>query len=208
MKFSGNDNAANIGGVTDGQPRITPIPPAEWPPEMREAMAALRPPVPRHPFPPRDDDRPKGLNLLGTFARHPALTQAFHTLTGHVLFASTLSPRQRELLVLRVAAVRQCSYEWQQHVVMAGDAGLSDAEIARVRDGEDAPEWSTLERAMLAAADELLADAAVSDATWATLAPELDEQQLMDLVFTVGTYDTLAMALRSLAVELDDDLHT
>ena len=28
----------------------------------------------------------------------------------------------------------------------------------------------------------------------------------MDLVFTVGAYDTLAMALRSFGVELDDDL--
>ena len=57
-----------------------------------------------------------------------------------------------------------------------------------------------------AAVDELVADARVADATWAVLAAELDEQQLMDLVFTVGAYDVLAMALRTFGVELDDDL--
>src|SRR3954462_8972065 len=119
----------------DGEPRITPLAPKDWPPEMREALAALQPPDPRHPFPPRGDDRPKGLNLLGTLARHPALTRAFHTLTGHVLFASTLSPRERELLVLRVAAARMCAYEWEQHVVMAADAGLTAEEIDRVAQG-------------------------------------------------------------------------
>ena len=46
----------------------------------------------------------------------------------------------------------------------------------------------------------------VSDATWAALAAELDEQQLMDVVFTVGAYDLVAMAFRSFGVELDDDL--
>jgi hypothetical protein len=59
---------------------------------------------------------------------------------------------------------------------------------------------------MLAAVDELIEDATISDATWAVLAGDLDEQQLMDLVFTVGEYDLLAMAFRAFGVELDDDL--
>jgi len=173
---------------------------------MREAMAALRPPEPRHPFPRQDDDRPKGLNVLGTLAQHPALTRAFHTFTGHVLFASTLSPRERELLVLRVAFLRGSEYEWAQHAVMAGDAGISPEEVERVAAGPDVDGWLPLERAMLAAVDELIVDAVISDDTWATLAGELDTQQLMDLVFTVGAYETLAMAFRSFGVELDADL--
>lgn len=192
-------------GAPDG-PRLRPLPPAEWPPAMREALAALRPPEPRHPLPAQGGDRPKGLNVLGTLAHHPALTRAFHTFNGHVLFASTLSPRQRELLVLRVATVRHAEYEWRQHVVLARDAGLGDDEIARVAAGPDAPGWPPLDAAMLRAVDELVADAAIADATWETLAGELDDQQLMDLVFTVGAYDLLAMVLCSFRVELDEDL--
>ena len=173
---------------------------------MREALAALRPANPRHPFPPSSDDRPKGLNALGLLAHHPQLTTAFHTLVGHVLFGSTLTPRDRELLVLRVAALRDSTYEWEQHVVLAGDAGVTPEEISRVAEGPDAPGWSPLDQAMVRAVDELVAGARIGDGTWRVLAAELDEQQLMDLVFTVGAYEVLAMAFNSFGVELDDDL--
>ncbi len=54
--------------------------------------------------------------------------------------------------------------------------------------------------------DELLGDALIGDETWGTLAAEFEERQLMDIVFTVGAYDVLAMALRTFGVPLDDDL--
>jgi 4-carboxymuconolactone decarboxylase len=173
---------------------------------MRDALAALRVPNPRHPFPTPDPDRPKGLNVLGTLARHPELARAYHTFNGHILFSTTLTPRVREVLVLRVAAVRRADYEWAQHVVLAADAGLSPEEVDRIAEGPEAEAWSPVDRALVAAVDELLHDARISDATWATLAAELDEQQLMDLVFTVGAYDVLAMAFRTFDIELDDDL--
>src|SRR6478609_28103 len=128
---------------------------------MGEAVAAIRPPAPRLPFPPRDG-RPKGLNALGTFAHHPALARAFHTFNGHVLFATTLTMRQRELLVLRVAHLRRCEYEWAQHLVLAGDADITPDEIERVTDGPDAAGWDPIDRALLRAVDELIADAVVS----------------------------------------------
>ena len=173
---------------------------------MAEALAALRPPAPRHPFPARDASRPKGLNALGLLAHHPALTTAYHHFNGHVLFATTLTPRQRELLVLRVAVQRDAAYEWAQHAVLAGDAGITDEELDRVRSGPSAEGWSPFEAALLAAADELVRDARITDATWSVLAGELDARQLMDLVFTVGAYDLLAMAFRTFDVPLDDDL--
>ena len=187
-------------------PRIEPIPPKAWPPAMREAMAALRPAKLRHPLPDQTPGRPKALNALGTLARHPELTTAFNTFNGYILFASTLEPRERELLVLRVASLRNAPYEWAQHVIQAQDAGLSDEEIARVDEGADAEGWEPLDRSLLRAVDELVADARVGDATWAALAAELDEQQLMDVVFTVGAYEIVAMAFNSFGVELDDDL--
>ncbi len=187
-------------------PRLAPLAPSDWPEGMHEALAALRPPNPRHPFPSRDPGRPKGLNALGTLAHHPELARAFNTFNGHILFASTLSPRQRELLVLRVAAVRDAAYEWRQHVVLASDAGITAEEVDRIAEGPDAPGWSPVDRAMVSAVDELLRDATVADGTWETLAAELEVEQLMDLVFTVGAYDTLAMVFRTFGVPLDDDL--
>jgi alkylhydroperoxidase family enzyme len=188
------------------RPRIPPLAPSEWPPEMKEALAALRPARPRHPFPSRAPGRPKGLNALGTLAHHPELARAFHTFNGHILFGTTLSPRQRELVVLRVAAVRRSTYEWAQHVRLADDAGISAEEVARIVEGPDASGWSTTDRALVGAVDGLLADARVADDTWAVLAADLEVEQLMDLIFTVGAYDALAMLFRSFGVQLDDDL--
>ena len=123
-----------------------------------------------------------------------------------MLFGTTLSTRHRELLVLRVASVRHSEYEWAQHEILARDAGLSDDEVQRFARDPAGAAWTPFERALLAAVDELLADARVADDTWATLAADLDEQQLLDVVFTVGAYDLVAMAFRSFDVELDADL--
>jgi alkylhydroperoxidase family enzyme len=162
---------------------------------------------PTRPRPtPAGTPRPKGLNVLGTFAHHPDLTAAFMTFNAHVLLASTLTGRQRELAVLRVAALRKSGYEWAQHVVLAGDVGIDDGEVARVAIGPDGPGWSPFEQSLLRAVDELVADATISDATWSVLSDTFDTRQVLDLIFTVGAYDALAMALKTCGTPLDDDL--
>lgn len=185
--------------------RVQPLSPQEWPAEMKGALAPLQPQVTRHTAP-RREGRPRALNALGTLARHPALAEAFNTFNAHILFASSLLPRQRELLVLRVACLRRCDYEWAQHSVLARDVGLDVEEIKRVVEGPDAEGWSDFDRAVVRSADELVGHAELSDETWSTLAGGLDEQQLMDLVFTVGAYEALAMAFLTFGVELDADL--
>ena len=167
---------------------------------------AYRPENPRHPVSPLDPDSPKGLNAMGVLAHHPELTNAYNRLIRHALYFTTISIRQRELLILRVAHVRRSRYEWAQHVYQAGVAGIASEEVAAVRAGPSAPAWTALDRALLSAADELVSDARIADDTNAALAAELDAQQLMDVVFTVGAYDVFAMALRTFDVALDDDL--
>lgn len=185
--------------------RVEPLPADRWPEQMREALAVLRPADARYPAPPRDG-RPKGLNVLGTFAHHPALARAYHVFNGHVLFSTALTERQRELVVLRVAALRKSEYEWRQHVLLAGDVGITPEELEAVADGPDAPDWAPTERAILRAVDELVVGAALSDETWQALATGLETEQLMDLVFTVGAYDLLAMVFGAFQIDLDDDL--
>lgn len=186
-------------------PRIDPLKPREFPAEMRTALSALRPPEPRHtPLP--TENRPKALNVLGTLAHHPALAQAYFTFNGHILLGTTLTTRHREMVVLRVAAIRKCGYEWAQHVFVARDCGLSDEEIGRVAYGPDAPLWDALDAAVLHAVDELVVDGTITDATWQDLRVEFDTQQLLDLIYTVGCYDTLAKMMSSFQLELDGDI--
>ncbi len=188
-------------------PRINPIPIRDWPPEMRDALASMTPPVKRHAQP-ISEGRPKAMNLLSTYAHHPALAKAFFTFNGHIIMATTLSERQRELIVLRIGVRRKANYEFTQHLLMANDAGISDEEIRRVESEADSPQWSDHDRALLRAVDELIDDGGITAATWAVLATKMDDQQMLDMIYTVGAYETLAFMLRSIEIQLDDGLAT
>jgi AhpD family alkylhydroperoxidase len=184
--------------------RMRPLPVQNWPLEMREAMAAMTPPGHRRSL--TSDNRRQGANILGTLAHHPALAKAFFTLNGHLLRATTLPPRQRELVIMRTAVLRQCSYEWAQHVFLARDAGLSDLEIAWIAWGPDAPLWNELDASMLRAVDELDRDGVIAGETWAVLSEHLAARQILDVIFTAGAYATIAWMVQSVGVELDPDL--
>jgi len=146
------------------------------------------------------------LNIFRTLANHPGLMKRWLVFGNHVLSKSTLPARERELLILRIGWLCRAGYEWGQHVVIGKAAGLSDEEIARIAKGPDAPGWSATDRALLRATDELHADAFVSDATWAELAGAWSTEQLIDLVFTVGQYNLVSMALNTLGVQPEPGL--
>jgi alkylhydroperoxidase family enzyme len=184
--------------------RIAPLPAEDWPPEASEALAVLRPPG--WVEPPLAEPRRRPSNAVGTFARYPALAKAHFAVTAHILYSSSLSPRQRELLILRVGWLRRCDYEWAQHVRLAAEADITAEEIGWIVDGPARPEWNALDRALIQSADELLNHCEVSDPTWAVLAEHLNEQQCMDVMFIVGSYEVVAMLFRSYGVEPDDDL--
>ena len=61
------------------------------------------------------------------------------------------------------------------------------------------------DRTVLAAVDELLDKYELSDATWSALGERFDDRQRMDLVFTVGCYVTVSMALKTFGVELEKE---
>jgi alkylhydroperoxidase family enzyme len=143
------------------------------------------------------------LNIFRTLAHHPKLMKRWLVFGNHVLAKSTLAPRERELVILRTGYRCRAGYEWSQHVEIARASGLSDEEIDRIARGPDAPGWSDLDRALLRASDELHDDQFVSDATWAELSAHYDTQQLMDLVFAVGQYTLVSMALNTLGVQLE-----
>ena len=145
-------------------------------------------------------------NVFTTLVNHPDLFRRWLVFANHILFKSTLGTRDREILILRIGHLADCEYEWRQHVQIARDADMTDAEISAVRQGADASCWSENERALINATDELKHDTHLSDGAWAALAAHYDTRQIMDIVFTVGQYNMLAMALNSLGVQADDGL--
>ena len=171
------------------KPRVEPLSPEELDPELRERFGSG--PI---------------LNIFRTLAHHPKLMKRWLVFGNHVLAKSTLAPRERELVILRIGWLCQAGYEWGQHVVIGRDCGLTEEEIERIADGPDAPGWSDLDRVLLRATDELHGDAFVSDATWADLTAQLSTEQCMDLVFAVGQYNLVSMALNTFGVQPEPGL--
>lgn len=150
------------------------------------------------------DGRPD--NIFATLARHPEFLKKFLVFGSHVLIGSTLPPREREILILRIGWLCRSEYEWGQHVEVGLRSGLTEDEIHRIIEGPDAEAWTPFEATLLKAVDELYEDAFIRDDTWKILAAEYDRRQLIDLIFTVGQYNMVSMALNTLGVQLDERL--
>lgn len=143
------------------------------------------------------------LNIFGTLAHHPALLRRWLVFATHVLAKNSLSARDRELLILRAGWRCASQYEFSQHALIALRCGITADEVQRTKLPIDEGAWSTADAALLRAADELHDDSRISDATWQELAARLTDQQLLDVIFTVGNYHVVAFALNSCGVELD-----
>jgi alkylhydroperoxidase family enzyme len=145
-------------------------------------------------------------NIFKVLAHHPQLVKRWTPFAGHVLSKQTLPFRDRELLILRIGWLNQAEYELAQHELIAKRGGLTDADIARLKEGPNAKGWSAHEAALLQLADDLHENSVVSDGTWEALAKKYSTEQLMDAVFTVGQYNLVSWALNSFGVPLDDFL--
>lgn len=187
-------------------PRLAPLPRDQWDDDV---VAALRRGFGDETTARFLSDEPDGLripNALTTLMHHPSLAGPFLAYNNVLLFAPTLEPRLRELMVLRVAWRTRSKYEWVQHVRLAQTCGVTAAEIDAIAQGADAGVWKPLEVDLLAATDQLIDRYRIDDDTWSRLAAELDERELVELVFVVGTYTALAMAFKSFGLELDPGL--
>lgn len=146
------------------------------------------------------------LNIFATLAHHPALLRRWMVFAAHVMSKNTLTPRDRELLILRVGVRCNAPYEFGQHHVIAQRCDITLDEIERVKIGPDDPSWSPFDAALLRAADELHDASSISDATWVVLNERYSTEQMLDVIFTVGNYHLVSMALNSCGVQLDEGI--
>lgn len=175
------------------KPRIPPLEQKDWSPEAAELMKPFL-------------KQGRIFNIFKTLTNHPELAKRWMVFANHILGKSTLAVRERELIILRIGYLCQSGYEWGQHVLIARQARMTDAEIRSRKTGPTTPGLSELDRLLLQATDELHADAHVSDPTWAGLSKLLNTKQMMDVVFTVGQYNLVSMALNSFGVQADEGL--
>ncbi|MEU4317334.1 carboxymuconolactone decarboxylase family protein [Nocardia fluminea] len=189
--------------MTPAAPRLAPLPVREWGENTRAMFRGHVKSADRYLT--GEPDAPPMPGILGVLAHHTELASAWLAYNGLLLERPTVDPRERELVILRVAWRSESDYEWAQHVRTATALGVTAEQIEAVRYGPQAAVWSPVQRALLAMTDQLLDRHRVDDATWAQLERYFDSRQLIELLFVAGSYLCLAMVFNSVALQPDPE---
>jgi len=144
--------------------------------------------------------------VLLTFAHHPKLADLFSQFNIHLLSTNTLPVKQRQIAIMRVAWICKATYMWSSHLNTSVRCGLQPDMFGPIQAGADDPYFSEFERVVIRATEELVNDRKISDGNWQALMKEWNNQQMLDFLFTVGAYVTVAGVMRSTGVQRNPDL--
>jgi 4-carboxymuconolactone decarboxylase len=168
-------------------PRLHPIPAAERTPEQQQLLEKVR----------------SEKHIFTTLVHHPELFDVFQRFSGRLLFRSSLTATEREILILRTAYRAGSGYEWVQHVEIATSVGLDAQVIAQL--DKDEPVLDDPHVALLVgAADELAVQRYLEQPTWEALRQTYNDQQMIEICMLVGNYAMIAGVLKSLHVQVED----
>lgn len=164
--------------------RIAPAP-RPYETDMEETLARLMP------------EGVEPLLLFRVMARSPRLFRRF--MAGGLLDKGSISLREREIAIDRACARCGGEYEWGVHIALfAHQVGFGEAEIAAtVAPGAEADCWSPRERLIVRLVDELHDTSSVSEALWAELAAEFEDDQILELVMLTGFYHTVSFIVNA-----------
>lgn len=143
------------------------------------------------------------LSLHRVLANHPPALRAFMTMSRYVRDESTLPDHLRELAVLTVASVLDDKYELQQHVPIARRLGITEVQLKELANWDESPNFSDLQRVVIAFAWEATVRRRVGDATFARVKAHLPRHQVVDLAVVVGWYQLCHVVIDGLGVELE-----
>jgi len=145
---------------------------------------------------------------LMTYAHHPQLADSFSQFNIHLLSSSTLPVKERQIAIMRTAWICKATYIWSSHLNTSLLCGLSSDMFRPIQAGADDPYFTEFERSVIRATEEFVRDHEVSSSSWDALSSHWNEQQMLDFLFTVGTYVLTAGVMRSTGVQRDEHLRT
>ena len=116
-----------------------------------------------------------------------------------------LDPQLRELAILRTGIVGDSKFEYSQHMKVGRTVGLSENKLAAIKGWTTSDAFSPVERAVMAAADEILSRNLVEDDTFAALRKHLSDPEILELFVVIGLWRMHGLIVRALHLEYDND---
>jgi alkylhydroperoxidase family enzyme len=146
------------------------------------------------------------LNIFRAMLNHPKLSKWFSDILMGLLWRTELDHRLRELVIMRLGWSTASDYEWTQHWRIAGDLGVSEADLLGVRDWQDHDAFNAADRAVLAATDDVVANGFISAPAWDACVEHVsaDPRVLLELVSAIGMWRMVSTVLRSTQIPLED----
>ena len=141
------------------------------------------------------------LNVFRMVARAPTSLPPFIQLARSILTGSELSPRIRELAVLRVTHLAGSSYAYQQHVQLAKLVGVTQTEIDAASGNLTGLDPSA--RLACQVAEEITVSVRLSDETLGRAVEMFGQRQATELVLACSYFNMVARFLESTRVPLD-----
>ena len=142
------------------------------------------------------------MHLFATLGQHKLLFQVWF-IFGAVLYAGRLPRPDTELVILRVAYLRDCEYELQQHRRFGSRRGVPEDLQRKVFAWPDAEGLSPRRQALLTATDEFVTQRTINQHTWEVLSRHLNHRQLIEFCLLAAQYDGLAATIAALRIPLD-----
>lgn len=142
------------------------------------------------------------MHLFTILGQHKRLFWAWFVF-GAVLYAGRLPRPDTELVILRVAHLRGCEYELQQHRRFGGRRGVPPDVQEQIFGWPHSEGLSPRRQVLLAATDEFVENRTIGAATWEALSRHLNARQLIEFCMLAGQYDALAATISTLQVPLD-----
>ena len=146
------------------------------------------------------------LNIMKMFLNAPTNAIPLLSFGQSILTKQELDAQLRELAILRVAHLTGANYEWTQHVPLAKETGVTDAQVEAIRHGADGPgadAFNEVEKRVLRFTDEVTQDVKASAETFSALEKDLGPRQMVELALAIGFYGMVARVMESFEVELE-----
>ena len=128
------------------------------------------------------------------------LTEGWEKLLTAIRNRSSLPPAIRELIMLRVAVLNRAPFEFQAHLPVARQVGVSEDKLAAVARPDLSDAFDERERSCLALADAMTRDIQVSDTAFEAVSRHFDARALVELVATVAAYNMVSRFLEALRI--------
>lgn len=141
--------------------------------------------------------------LYQVLLNSPPVVEGWEAMLTVIRQKTSLSPRVREMIILRVAVLNNAPYEFEAHISHALAGGLPQSVIDAMRADTPAAGIAGLsqeDRDILAFTDAMTRDIEVSDACFDALSPKMGAQGMVDLAATVGAYNMVSRFLSALRI--------